>query len=115
MPFQIPAFNLAVNIWRTPAMPPVGPPALVTVGNLTPGRRVTADWNVFGMTMQLLLPALTDIRAAPNSIPSDVVEVPAGTGRFYLVIAVDDMGKGFPNEYRMALILPKGIWVPPYP
>jgi hypothetical protein len=35
-----------------------------------------------------------------------MVEVPSGSGRYYVVVAVDDVGRGFLNEHRYALVLP---------
>lgn len=35
---------------------------------------------------------------------TDIVEVPSGSGRFYHVIGVVDVAKGFTNEYRSVLI-----------
>jgi len=52
----------------------------------------------------LLLPAGTDIRDPYCGGVGDLVEVPEGTGRWYVVILVDDVGKGFDNEYRLAAI-----------
>jgi hypothetical protein len=65
--------------------------------------------------MQLLLPALTDIRYS-SLLPSgawvgDCVEAPAGSGRYYAVWAVDDAGKGFANEHRVAILYPLTDWV----
>lgn len=55
--------------------------------------------------MYLLLPALTDIRdAACASGYTDIVEVPDGSGRWYSVEYVDDVAKGFTNEYRVAVL-----------
>jgi hypothetical protein len=51
------------------------------------------------------LPAGTDIRdeyCAGNIY--DLVEVPSGSGRWYTTSLVDDVAKGFPNEYRLAAI-----------
>jgi hypothetical protein len=54
--------------------------------------------------MELLLPMRTDIRASWNGASEDLVEVPAGSLRFYGVYWVDDVGRGFLNEYRLALL-----------
>jgi hypothetical protein len=46
------------------------------------------------------------------------VEVPAGSGRYYEVVQVDDAGKGFPNEHRIAGLIATvdlGMWPVPYP
>ena len=55
--------------------------------------------------MELLMPALTDIRAASDVALADIVECPKASGRFYLVRYVDDIGKGFGNEHRFALMI----------
>ena len=114
MAFRVPTFNLSVNLYR--GVPVMGTPTLTCAANLSPGRRTlltapimgtvptfvnAADW---GDVMELLLPKLTDIRGFQNAGLSDVVECPATTFRYYAVLWVDDVGKGFPNEYRLALI-----------
>lgn len=121
MPFIVPNFNLPVNIWRFGSVIP-GPPTLTTIGNLAWGRRqsaITGAENPQGnLLMTLLLPPGTDVRAAAQSLNSDVAEVPAGTGRYYHVMDVDDIGKGFPNEHRAATLLATddfGQWPTPYP
>jgi hypothetical protein len=125
MGFRLPTFNLNVNIWGAGSH--VGNPADRTcVGNLSPGERrsmigSSEDFaNLAGLTppmlgmvlmtqfMYLLVPKLTDIRSWDFSggfDPCDCVEVPAGTGRYYMVTAVDDVGKGFANEHRFAVLL----------
>lgn len=132
MSFSVPNFNLTCNIYT------VTPPSSVvfrasSICNLAMGRRI--NWlnsqaspsvGTFGATPMLLLPAGTDIRDSSCAPLGDVVEVPAGSGRWYQCLNVDDSGKGFPNEYRMASInkiwnfsvwLPYGIpaWPVPIP
>jgi len=69
--------------------------------------------------MMLLLPPATDIRdsyCTPiNS--SDAVVIPIGTNCRYLVMWVNDIGKGFPNEHRFAMIAKtnSGPWPVPIP
>jgi hypothetical protein len=111
MAFRIPTFNLAVSIWRTLGLGGLYiSPDVSTRGNLTMGRR-----SFFGMASatgvgapffcaELLLPVGTDIRGSWNGVSPDAVEVPAGSGRFYSAVVVDDVAKGFPNEYRLALL-----------
>lgn len=115
MPYIVPQMPLTVFIWRgPPAYPPVGLPVVVTVCNLTPGRRVMLPSQVPASVMEALLPALTDVRAADPLTGNDVVEIPATSGRYYKVVGVDDIGKGFPNEHRIAWIEAHPIaW--PYP
>lgn len=69
-------------------------------------------------TMLLLVNPGTDIRMTWGFNLPDLVEVPSGTGRWYVVNAVDDVAKGFPNEYRAASISSTNFtiatWIPPY-
>lgn len=108
--YVLPTFNLQCNLWRQLGTAGVYlTPDLSPTCNLTPGRRVlfqgfTVGINECPFGMQLLLPALTDIRARWNNVDGDLVEVPVGSHRFYSVLGVDDLGKGFANEHRLALI-----------
>jgi len=110
MAFTLPNFNLSVDIYD-------GPWAarnlrVSTVGNLAWSRRVNAfpleatdpAITIQSPLMNLLLPAGTDIRSFITGGVGDSVEVPSGSGRWYEVVAVDDSGKGFANEHRIALI-----------
>jgi hypothetical protein len=112
MPFRIPTFILDVNIWRR-TVAVTATPSISTNGNLVLGSRSATTPRDFETStqhvtaMHLLLPALTDIR--PYNLYQgdwleDVVEVPAGSGRYYYVTDVDDVAKGFGNEYRHATI-----------
>jgi hypothetical protein len=66
--------------------------------------------------MNLLVPALTDVRGPQDPVGPDMVEVPAGSGRWYQVVFVDDIAKGFSNEHRTASIFALyASWTPPYP
>jgi hypothetical protein len=115
MPYVVPAMPLAVNIWIANNV--ANPPDVVTVGNLSPGKRgnvnaspVTTNATLGatvgqGLYMELLCPKLTDIRGCQNAGLECVVECPASSGRFYLVIWVDDVGKGFANEHRLAIMV----------
>lgn len=110
MAFNVPEMPLAVDIYTGPWASRVL--RLSTVGNLAPGRR-TVDgpfgWdagNAIGpLSVFLLLPAGTDIRDwSCGGHQTDFVDCPAGSGRWYGVLNVDDFGKGFPNEHRFAMI-----------
>jgi hypothetical protein len=112
MAFRLPAMPLTVNIWRVSGTGGnYAAPDVSCLCNLTPGKRImVASPQVLAatkvaITMELLLPPLTDIRSAWNGLQSDLVEVPAGSKRFYGVDDVDDVAKGFANEYRIALIV----------
>jgi hypothetical protein len=82
--------------------------------NLAWGKRVntglpisTTEGGEYSQTlMVLLVPALTDIRDAAGlvGVHPDLVVVPSGSGRWYSVMYVDDLGKGFPNEHRGAVL-----------
>jgi hypothetical protein len=109
MPFSVPNFNLTCDIFSAPW--PVGAPRIAGVPcNLQFGRRLQSGIGALGFNdsgpilMSLLLPALTDIRALQCQALGDIVECPSGSGRVYLVLGVDDVGKGFPNEFRVAMM-----------
>lgn len=127
MGYVLPTFNLLCNIKTCPVphVPSVpSPPYRLTdqICQLTYGRRVqvmstggTFTPGVPINAMNLLLPKLTDIRGPQDLISQDMVEVPAGTGRWYVVTFVDDIGKGFANEHRTATIFASlDVWAPPY-
>lgn len=110
MSFSVPTFNLICDVYGVTL-----PSTLTFRGssacNLAMGRRVnwilaasSPGMGTEGSTPMLLLPALTDIRDSSVGSEADVVEVPQGSGRWYQVNNVDDVGKGFPNEYRLATL-----------
>jgi hypothetical protein len=122
MPFVVPQFPLTVNFWRVNGTGKnYAAPDVQTIGNLSPGRRVmislgtTGSFTTFTVFEELLLPLLTDVRMDYNGILPDLVECPAASGRFYNVVFVVDIGKGFANEHRMAVMqyLRNGA-VPPF-
>lgn len=111
MGFRPPAFPLTANIWHSGGVGGAyASPDLVLSANLSPGRRVLTVPAVISSPgispwfMELLVPMRSDVRASWNGGVSDLVEVPAGSGRFYVVYAVDDVGRGFLNEYRIVLM-----------
>lgn len=116
--FSLPVFNLVVNVWRAAAGPPA-PPALTVKGNLAWGRRVFGGGTVFTLSgvpgMTLLLPLGADVRSQAEGLGNDIVEVPAGTGRFYTVVFVDDVGRGFGNQHRAAVLEQQANWPAPIP
>lgn len=120
MGFSPPTFNLTCNIWRRASVVggPLPPPAadVVSQCNLSFARNrqvQTAFQSVSGkytayVSVELLLPARTDVRghfASTAVWDGDLIEVPAGTGRYYTCHFVEDVGRGFLNEYRLALLL----------
>jgi len=110
MAFTLPDFNLAVDIYTGPWLTKVL--RVSTVGNLAFGKRVQQLFgsydpqpNVQSSTPALLLlPAGTDVRGVVLTNQEDVIEVPSGSGRWYSVNAVEDIGKGFSNEHRCASV-----------
>lgn len=119
MSYTLPVFNLDVNIWRWPAIPPLSPTDHFPA-NLAYGRRIHgAGGAAEEAFLHLLCPAHTDIRSAfLTPFHADFVEVPAGSLRLYQVVNVDDSGKGFANEHRVALltqIAVVGYWPVPMP
>lgn len=126
MAFRLPTFNLTCNIWQNVGapltMPPPGPPTFPGVPC-----QLRVVWTAYVVNAtgsafwrMLLLPALTDIRPAhAGGGQADAVECPAGSGRFYNVLSVEDQHKGFPNEYRFAVLNTNpnraGYWPTPTP
>lgn len=120
--YRIPSFNLGVNIWRATSDVQAVPADVTAVGNLTNGRSgggclvwpITANaaanvanFTLTQQTISLLLPKLTDVRGMEGgaNAAGDCIECPAGSGRYYVVLWVDDVGKGFFNEHREAVMI----------
>jgi len=109
MAFSLPTFNITCEVyfgpWLTKTLRLTGQEC-----NLAYGRRSSLQNPLSGlengesMNMTLLVPPLVDIRDLSNWGVQDVVEVPSGSGRWYQVSNVDDIGKGFPNEHRAAIL-----------
>lgn len=99
------------------------PPDAQIIANLSPGRLTSQTWEALGpelvntfMFMLLRCPLGTDIRDSFSSPTlADYVEVPAWSGRLYSVLAVEDIGGGFANEHRCAVIRKTGVWPIPMP
>ncbi len=91
------------------------------MGNLSPGKRVMvasvrgAGLDPPQLLMEVLLPKLTDVRGWNAAAGPDTVEIPGGSLRYYEVVMVDDLGKGFTNEHRFALLLQTNAWPSPIP
>lgn len=124
MAFRLPVFNLTVYIWRGNLNPTLDPPSVVSEGNLAWGRRTAApasggtdSLGVVFTAPLILLPARTDVRSAEKGEPvgDDYVEAPAGSGRLYYSVYVEDIGRGFDNEHRAAILTPAAAWPQPIP
>lgn len=110
MAYKTPTFNLTANYWHAggPPYPPPGQP-LGTPCQLRMYRTafmMTANTLGSPSTIAVLVPKGTDVRSAKISGgAADTFEIPAGSRRFYAVLAVDDVAKGFLNEYRMVCLV----------
>lgn len=110
MAFVLPTFPIVCDIYSAGTPPPAGTPRIA--GQACQLRAPAANNMVLIASLgtvssvSLLLPPLTDIRDQFNTPinSADYVEVPAGSGRTYRVIWVDDIAKGFPNEHRYAIL-----------
>ena len=129
MAYTLPTFNITCDIctWVAPPGPLV---IRATVAcNLQFSRRVSLPFQYSvdvgdpAGQMWLLLPKLTDIRSVltfpiGGGSKCDLVVAPSGSGRIYLVVTVDDVGKGFGNEFRCASLNATnlyGSWPTPIP
>lgn len=108
MSFTLPTFNLPADIYTGPWLTKTL--RFTELCNLAFGKRIqliTYNYDaqiLAGQTfMQILFPALTDIRGAFQGLTPDILEVPSGSGRWYFVAACDDAGKGFENEHRVVI------------
>lgn len=127
--YRIPVFNLNVNIWRNSNV--VGnPPDVTATCNLAAGERSqglipytdqlnaahqTAAYFRSAAIMTVLLPKRTDVRPPGMQFPGisgDLIEIPAGSGVYYVVLGVGDIGRGFQNEHRFAVVVMlTGAWM----
>lgn len=126
MSFNPPTLPIKCNIWQGQAglvAPPTGPPTQANVpcalrhyktvgGYLAQNNHVTVS--------AILLAARTDIRPTrAQGQNGDLVEVPAGSGCFWVVEGVADVARGFANEYRLAWLITNwsmaAFWVWPMP
>jgi len=108
MPYRVPEFNLLCDVYDGPF-----PTKALRIHNLpcnlSLGKRVYQNSTyagfpdfVGGASQTLLVSKGTDLRAAMCGVPSDLIELPPGSGVWYDVVDVSDVGKGFDNEFRVA-------------
>lgn len=105
MTHKLPTYNLPYNLWRggsSLADPPdaTGLCELVVKPSFRQANS-TATVNQSCVLRCMYVPKLTDIRPVWSPAGSDTVEIPAGSGRTYGIIDVDDVAKGFSNEFRL--------------
>jgi hypothetical protein len=117
MAYRLPTFNMIINVWRFPG-PVTGPITFQFTGQLRASLRpaeVTPTGLNTTFPWEILAPALTDIRDGFDVSQGDYVEAPAGSGRHYQILYVDDIAKGFPNEHRVGIIVKYKAWPSPIP
>lgn len=130
MGFRVPTFNIQCRVWSRSAVP-AGPVITANLGAdrgrldcqlRAAGKQSTGqdEPHVLVFLWMLLLPAGSDIRdwASWDGVAidqPDLVEVPVGSERYYTVAQVDDVAKGFANEYRVAFIVKNAYWPIPAP
>lgn len=116
--YVIPVFNVNVAFWRF-GTSIANPPDVLALGNLSPGKIVSgdkgSDASPIGQSMWLRLPKGTDAQDLKNGVGPDTCECPYTSGRFYVVEIVDDIGGGFANEHRFAVLGGVGTWPTPFP
>lgn len=136
MSFSLPTFNITVDIYTCGGGGVVAdlaaPPRVAGVAaNLAFGRRTTPNIggqlflsNLISVFNQLLLPTGTDIRsveevggnvAPEDGFQGDYIVVDGVKTQPYHCVGWAWIGKGFPNEHKLALIWTMlGTWTPPY-
>ena len=119
MAFQAPTFNITCNVWTGTSPPPAAaritglPCQLRAAGKQSTGQDQINSWSFLWL---LLVAKGTDLRDYANTPSgSDILEVPAGSLRYYTVQYVDDVARGFTNEYRVAMLLKRAPWPTPNP
>lgn len=122
MAFTAPQFNLTVNLWRwatwNNTVPPGVAPDAVVMAQLRLYKTafIMSSGAVAFIRVALCLPMRTDVRGSLGWFTAlnqpDLVEAPAGTGRYYVVLGVDDVARGFANEYRIASLRQQACPVP---
>lgn len=115
-----PQFPLLANVWHT-GNPVTDPPDLANIkaelrATVT-HRQVTSTLtlNRGNITRFIYFEKHTDVRAIWPSGFGDVVELPAGSRRYYDIVDVEDVAKGFPNEFRIAAVTVTTNVTPPWP
>lgn len=118
----VPSFPLVCKVWHLPNAPP-NPRDFEARCQLIWGPGKIIGQSLGGSVPDhasrfLYLPAGTDIHCTTQALFGDIIECPASSGRFYEVVSVDDMAKGFRNEFRCIIMYPSrtyGDWRVPIP
>ena len=114
MAYSLPDFNLTIGHFRSFA--PYSFSTKTSLGTFM-GQlrgygahpRVTARYSTTSVDYpsgwSVLCPPATDLRDALCSSASfDLLEIPSASGRWYIVNYVDDIARGFPNQYRLGIL-----------
>lgn len=116
--YHLPTLILPTNVWRF-GNPTTNAPDVVCLSNLIPGRRHVIETSPGAGLPSGWLPASycllaidADVRdeAGTGGSP-DTVEIPAGSGRFYLVQYIEFVGLGFANQHQQAVL----VKIAPFP
>lgn len=100
-------FNLSAGIWRGTDAFPVLVPDVRSTAALFPWPYASLVSS--GPLEAIALPAGTDVRDTFSAGGSaDFIECPIGSGRWYQVLWFDDVRKGLPGEYRVAVMQKTG-------
>jgi len=124
MAFQPPTFNLTADIYSDGDYPS-NPPRVVGADCQwrTIAKMHSSSFQVVGYPLrvqtEILFPIGTDVRFNVDSLGTifqDTIDlqVPGGSLPFFVEF-VYDVGKGFSNEYRVALVIPRFPWPQPQP
>lgn len=118
MAFVLPTFNLTYAHWfdGTPTTDPPDRTGMCQLRGPDQGSLTSQAGFYPYATPCALFPPLEDIRD-PNGAPigGARIEIPEGSGRFYLVVIVDDIAKGFTNEHRYCTLTKTDGWPQPIP
>jgi len=103
MPYQPPGFPARCNVYDNGGG---GPPRVVNLPCNMNGMNRDHNSYDFGFSYQLMyFPYRSDVRDSTDAAAGgDWVELPPGSGAFYLLLAVRDVARGYPNEFRIGYV-----------
>jgi hypothetical protein len=109
MPF--PALPSTLNVYRfAQGRPPIGPPALAAIPARLQQARTQFQYSATTLTptvyRYIYTPSRTDIRVDPDGSNGDTLELPAGSGTFYVVLDIQDYLRDEADEQRRCLVVP---------
>ena len=130
MAFLKPTFNLLINWWSNATWrsngpyPPgtaVPPPDATYQGQLRYPQRAPAQFSLTEgyLKADVLFDVGTDVEnpvfnSSEYQYWMDVLEVPAGSGRYYFVESTEETGAGFSNEYTHCVACASWVWDGPF-